>query len=93
MNVIWRNEKNFADEITVEYPNNEQSYTNLVSRIKDRVILKLKINENSKIIVREITFTGNNAFDRGDLRGAMNEIEESKWWKFWSSAKFDRKEV
>jgi hypothetical protein len=25
------------------------------------------------------------------LSGEMDEIEESKWWKFWSSANFDRK--
>ncbi|MDP1995037.1 MAG: POTRA domain-containing protein, partial [Ignavibacteria bacterium] len=40
--------------------------------------------------VRKITFTGNNELSESDLKGAFKETEESKWWKFWSSAKFDK---
>ena len=36
-------------------------------------------------------FQGNKAFEEGDLRGAMDNTVEKHWWKFWSSAKFDRK--
>ncbi len=33
----------------------------------------------------------NEAFDDATLRGEMDDIEESVWWKFWSSAQFDKK--
>jgi len=90
INVIWRNEKDLADEYNVEYQFSDITYSNLIEKIKDRVLLKLKINENSKITVREIHFIGNTAFSESDLKGAMNDIEESHWWKFWSGAKFDK---
>ena len=90
ISVKWRNEKDLADEYTVEYPFSEITYSNLIEKIKDRILLKLKIKENDKITVREIHFVGNNAFSDGDLKGAMNDIEEAKWWKFWVGAKFDK---
>ncbi|MEK9136944.1 MAG: POTRA domain-containing protein, partial [Bacteroidota bacterium] len=57
----------------------------------NRVVLKVDIDEGTEVKVRNIEFDGNAAFDDGDLRGAMDETKEAKWWKFWSSAKFDRK--
>jgi outer membrane protein insertion porin family len=86
--VIWRNEKDLSDEYKVEYPKSEITYTDLISRIKERVLLKLVIDEGEEVTVRHIDFTGNHAFDDSDLRGAMDETEESRWWKFWSSAQF-----
>jgi outer membrane protein insertion porin family len=56
-----------------------------------RDILKLHIDEGHQVVVREITFEGNKAFDDGELRGAMKETSEKKWWKFWDRARFDRK--
>ncbi len=56
-----------------------------------RRVVVVMIDEGQEVIVRSIRFGGNTAFAASDLRGAMDEIEESKWWKFWSSAKFDRK--
>jgi outer membrane protein insertion porin family len=56
-----------------------------------RDILKLHIDEGHQVVVREITFEGNKAFGDGDLRGAMKETSEKKWWKFWDRARFDRK--
>jgi outer membrane protein insertion porin family len=89
--VIWRNEKDLSDEITIDYPIKDISYSNLIDRIQDRVVLFLDIEENEEVIVREIEFTGNTAFEDSELRGEMDEIETSKWWKFWSSANFDKK--
>ncbi|QQS36731.1 MAG: outer membrane protein assembly factor BamA [Ignavibacteriales bacterium] len=91
IHVTWRNEKDLAEEYTVEYEPGDQTYSNLIDRIKDRILLKLDIEENEKVVVREIVFEGNEAFDDGDLSGEMSETEEAKWWKFWSSAKFDKK--
>jgi outer membrane protein insertion porin family len=91
ISVVWRNEKDLADEITVDYSIKDISYSNLIERIRDRVVLFLDIEENEEVIVRAIEFTGNEAFDDSELRGEMDEIEVAKWWKFWSSANFDRK--
>jgi outer membrane protein insertion porin family len=54
-------------------------------------ILRFHIDEGRQVVVREISFEGNKAFDDGDLRGAMKETSEKKWWKFWSKGRFDRK--
>ena len=76
--------------ILSEYAFGDITYSNLIDKIKDRVLLKLKIKENEKVTVREIHFINNTAFNDGDLKGAMDDIEEAKWWKFWSGAKFDK---
>lgn len=91
IHVVWRNEKDLSDEYTVKYDINDQTYLNLIDKIKNRILLMMKIDENSKVIVRKIEFTGNKAFNGSDLRGAMDNTEESHWWKFWSSATFDPK--
>jgi outer membrane protein insertion porin family len=65
--------------------------TSPADSVKNRVIVHLKIDEGKEVQVDRIRFEGNAAFTEGDLRGAMDGIAESHWWKFWSSAKFDRK--
>ena len=89
--VVWRNEKDFSDEYTVKYDKNENTYFNLIDKIKDRILLMLRIKENQKVIVRKIEFTGNKAFTGSKLKGEMSNTEEKVWWKFWSSAEFDPK--
>lgn len=56
-----------------------------------RVVLTIDIDEGKEVQVAGIMFEGNQAFDDGDLRGEMDETTEKSWWKFWSSANFDRK--
>jgi len=63
----------------------------LVDSSRNRVLVKVSINEGKEVQVDRIMFDGNKAFDEGDLRGAMDNTSEKHWWKFWSSAKFDRK--
>ncbi len=87
--VIWRNEKDLSDELPVEYFSGERSYSNLISRIKDRIVLKMTIEEGDEVVVRNIGFVGNTAFEEGDLEGAMDETSEAVWWEFWSSAEFN----
>ena len=57
----------------------------------NRVVLKVDIDEGKQVKVRHIEFEGSSAFDNSDLRGAMDDTKEARWWKFWSSFKFDRK--
>jgi outer membrane protein insertion porin family len=90
--VVWRNKKDFSDEYEVIYEEGDRTYSNLISRIKERVLLKLKIEEGDEVIVRQIEFTSNLAFDDADLEGEMDETSESVWWKFWTSAEYNPQE-
>ena len=56
-----------------------------------RVALLIKIDEGVKVKVEEIRFIGNKQFSDDDLKGEMKETSERRWWKFWSSAKFEKK--
>jgi outer membrane protein insertion porin family len=87
--VIWRNEKDLSDELPLEYYSGERTYSNLISRIKDRVVLKITIEEGDEVVVRNIRFKGNTAVTADDLIGEMDETSEAVWWKFWSSADFN----
>jgi outer membrane protein insertion porin family len=87
--VIWRNEKDYSDELQVDYEESERKYSNLIGRINKRIVLKILVNEGDEVIVRNIKFNDNNAFDDGDLSGEMDETSESAWWKFWTSANFN----
>lgn len=89
--VRWRNVADLSDEYEVEYSGSEAKSSNLINKIKDRLLLKIIINEGDEVTVREISFTNNEAYDDGDLRGEMDETSEKKWWKFWGGGKFDPK--
>ena len=92
ISVYWRNQKDLSDEYEVIYEEGDRTYKNLIDRIKDRVLLKLTIEEGDEVIVREIEFSGNQAFDDDDLKGELDETSEAVWWKFWSSAQFNPQE-
>lgn len=49
------------------------------------------IKEGKKVSVYKISFEGNKNISSSDLRGAMDETSEKKWWKFWDKARFNRK--
>jgi len=53
--------------------------------------LRVKITEGSKIAVGNIRIEGNSKVSTSDLKGAMDETSEVKWWKFWDKARFNRK--
>ncbi len=89
IDVIWQNKSDLSDEYHLLYESGDRTYTNLIPRVKDRILLKLIIEEGDEVIVRKIEFTGNLAFDDDDLSGEMDETSESVWWQFWSSAEFN----
>lgn len=64
--------------------------TNIVNPKENRAELAVTIDEGPEVGVERVTFTGNEAFDDDDLLGAMDETSVRSWWKFWSSARFDR---
>jgi len=88
--VKWKNEKDSTDEYTTKYDLNENSYINLIDKIKDRILLVVKVKENQKVKVRHIEFKSNTAFSGDKLKGQLDNTEEAHWWKFWSSAEFNR---
>ena len=90
--VTWRNKKDFSDEYNLLYESDDQSYSNLIPRIKDRVLLKLDIEEGDEVIVREIEVNGNEVFEDDELTTEMEETSESVWWQFWTSAQFKPKD-
>ncbi len=55
------------------------------------VNLMTTINEGREMVVRHIDFTGNTLVPSGDLRSAMDDTKEKKWWKIFSSGDFDQK--
>lgn len=63
---------------------------NIVNPQDNRAELLVNIDEGPEVGIDRISFSGNEAFDDDDLRGAMDEISERTWWKFWSSSRFDR---
>jgi outer membrane protein insertion porin family len=89
--VRWQNTVDLADEYEVEYNASEGKSSDLITKIKERLLLKIDIQEGDVAKVREITFENNKAFDDGDLKSQMDEISEAKWWKFWGGGKFDPK--
>lgn len=57
---------------------------------RNRANLVITIDEGPEVEIASITFSGNKAFDDDELRSAMDETDQKKWWKFWGSARFDR---
>lgn len=86
----WQNKANLAEEIEQKYELKDITAYGM-NKLKDRILVKLFIKENDRIKVRKITFRGNKALSADELKASFKETEEAKWWKFWSSARFDKK--
>jgi outer membrane protein insertion porin family len=66
-------------------------YVPLNDSTRHRVVLRIVINEGPKVKVDRIVFFGNKAFDADDLKSEFKETSERRWWKIWTSNKFDKK--
>ncbi len=64
--------------------------TEIVNPADNRAELSVSLEEGPEVDIESITFSGNKAFEDSDLRGAMDEISEGRWWNFWTSSHFDR---
>lgn len=91
INVVWRNDADLSEEYVVEYERDDITYSNLIERIKDRKLLMVVVDENSRSTVRKILFEGNDFFADDDLKAELEETVEARWWKFWSLSRFDKK--
>lgn len=88
--ISWANQKDKSDVYKTNYDKKEVTSYRTLEKIKTRVLLICRIDEGEESVLREIVFEGNNSIASDDLKGAFEDTEESKWWKFWKSAKFER---
>lgn len=58
----------------------------------NRVNLTFRVDRKDKVEVENIVFKGNEVFDDGDLRGAMDATRENRWWRFWKGETFKEDE-
>ena len=73
------------------YPLAEVKVNEFVNSYNDAQ-LRVKIDEGNKISVENIRFSGNKHISSSDLRGAMDNTSERKWWKFWDKARFNKED-
>ena len=59
-----------------------------VERPDGRVDVVFDVDTGDRVPVGTIRFHGNEVFSDGDLRGAMDETRERRWWRFWSRETF-----
>ncbi|MCX7875349.1 MAG: outer membrane protein assembly factor BamA [Melioribacteraceae bacterium] len=88
--VTWRNEKDLSKEFKTDFKLSANVSMNNVSKMKDRVLVIMKIEEGNEVIIRNIYFNGNVDFDDDKLKSQFDETSEKRWWKFWSWPKFKR---
>lgn len=55
---------------------------------RGRVALTFNVDRKEEVEVERIRFLGNEEFDDGDLRGAMEETRENRWWRIWKGEEF-----
>jgi len=76
----------YADEGYLRTEVSVERQTNAAGQLS----LTFNVVRDEEIEVEEIRFSGNEQFDDGDLRGAMEETKENRWWRFWSGEQFNR---
>ncbi len=57
--------------------------------VRNTAVLYFDVNPGERLEIKEITFAGNEAFSDKTLRGALDEIKEDRWWKFFSKKTFN----
>ncbi len=90
--VTWQDITNADNTYKTEYDYDSDSKSDVITKMKDRILLVYQITEGDILKVNEIKFVGNNAFNNSDLKDEFSETHESVWWKFWQSAKFKKED-
>ncbi len=88
--VLWKNIDDPTEEYETEYDYDPDVRSRLMRKVKNRVLLVIYLDEGDEVIIRNIEFSGNSAFEDGDLKGEFEETSEARWWKFWSSSNFKK---
>ncbi len=89
--VRWVNKYDPDDTHTMEIDIKDKVAIESIERMKNRVLLKIKIDEGRVVLVKQINFYGNEKFSKSKLLGQFDEIVEKRWWRFWKKEKFDQK--
>ncbi|MBK8945564.1 MAG: outer membrane protein assembly factor BamA [Ignavibacteriae bacterium] len=90
--VTWVNINNPNDIEETIYEYSPERRSNIISRIKERLLLVLDVEEGDEVIIQRISFNGNEAFEDDDLRSELEETVQDAWWRFWSSANFKKED-
>ena len=88
----WRNINNLTQEYEVEYEYTPGRRYILLNKIQNRRVLVFRIEEGNVVEINKIMFTGNEKFEDDDLKSEFDETSEDKWYKFWTSNKFNRED-
>lgn len=89
--ILWINPTDGEDKHITEINLSDKFEADAVNRMKNRVLLKLKIDEGNVVLVKRINFYGNKSFSKRKLLSQFDETVEKRWWRFWKKEKFDRK--
>ncbi len=54
INVTWKNQNDLSDEYTTEYESDNITYYDLISQIKDRILLNWILMNNDKVTVSQL---------------------------------------
>ncbi|MCP5062795.1 MAG: outer membrane protein assembly factor BamA [Ignavibacteriae bacterium] len=90
--VTWENPQNKSDTEETTYDFNSKVRSKIIDRIKIRRLLVFDVEEGDEVIVRSITFDGNEDFVDDDLTSELDETVQDAWWRFWSSANFKKED-
>jgi outer membrane protein insertion porin family len=90
--VTWVNEVDSDDEEETVYDYDPDVRSNIIRRIQNRKLLVFDIEEGEEVVVRSITFEGNEKFDDDDLKSELEETVEDSWWRFWNAANFKKED-
>lgn len=74
--VRWRNTTDLAEEYEVEYSETEAKSSNLINKLKERLLLKIEIKDGDEVSIREIAFSNNTAFDDDDLKVEWMKLQK-----------------
>lgn len=89
--ILWINPTDGEDKHITEINLSDKFEADAINRMKNRVLLKLKIDEGNVVLVKGINFYGNKSFSKRKLLSQFDETVEKRWWRFWKKEKFDRK--
>lgn len=90
--VTWENPSDKSDNEQTTYDYNSKVRSKIIDRIKTRRLLVFDVEEGNEVIVRSITFDGNEEFEDDDLTSELDETIQDAWWRFWSSANFKKED-
>ncbi len=90
--VTWVDNNNPKNTFETEYEYDSDSKTDVLGKMRERVLLVYDIEEGEVVKVNEIKFEGNNSFTAGELKSEFDETSEAVWWKFWVSGKLKKED-